>query len=207
MDRSRQEWAFVHHQMSEEELRAFLQGLENDPQLRNEVEQIHAVDHQLQLLANISRLSKEELELIRKGFLGEQEWLSNPLVFAKELEKIWNRYGANQLVIQTEQAGEVEVVHLGGTLDTINAESFSNLLQPLCDAGRRMVVDCMGLTYVNSLCLSLWNKFHMDCEARGGKLVFCCLPQKINRIVLMLGLNEVLKIEATVSAALRIASE
>jgi len=117
---------------------------------------------------------------------------------------VWrNLIVQHALEIKREKAGEVDVVCLGGSLDTATTDVFSKTMQPLSSQGARVVVDCMGLTYVNSMCFALFNKYNKECEAAGGKLVYCCIPQKIAQIIHLLGLHETLQIAMSREEAIK----
>ena len=204
-DASDRLWAFVHEQMNENELKEFQEVVEKDPALKKEGEQMRAMDQQLHLLATINKLSEDELKLIREGFVGNDSWSDNPEAFAKVLEQLWNQYGVNQLNVTMDQVGEAKVVRLAGALDTVNVDAFNKVMQPLCAQGARFVVDCVGLSYVNSMCLALLHKYSRECAAKGGKLVFCCFPQRIEQIIRMLGLHNVLNITPTPEDAIKAA--
>lgn len=110
------------------------------------------------------------------------------------------------LDVKTEKVGEVDVVQPNGSLDTANVDVFNKAMQSLAaQAGRRVVVDCAGLTYVNSMCFALLNKYTKEFASRGGKLVFCRIPQKIAQIIHILGLDNTLNISGTVDEAMKAA--
>jgi len=106
------------------------------------------------------------------------------------------------LDIKTSKDGEIDVVNLGGALDTANVDVFNKTMQPLCEKGARIVVDCAGLTYVNSTCFALFNKYSKMCSSAGGRMVFCRLPSKIMDIIKLLGLDNTLAISKTHEDAL-----
>lgn len=110
------------------------------------------------------------------------------------------------LEVSQETIGQVTVVALMGALDSANSDVFVHALQPLCDKGANVVVDCMGLSYVNSMCFALLNKFAKDCAAKGGKLVYCRVPQKIAQIMQILGLHQALKLYSTREQAIKAVS-
>ncbi|OQA25355.1 MAG: STAS domain protein [Verrucomicrobia bacterium ADurb.Bin345] len=107
------------------------------------------------------------------------------------------------LELKTESVGDVDIVQLGGALDTANSDVFTKALQPRAAKGARVVVDCMGLTYVNSMCFALFNKYSKECESNGGKVVFCQVPQKIGQIIHLLGLHNTLHIATTREQAVK----
>lgn len=111
------------------------------------------------------------------------------------------------LEVKTEKVGDVDVVRPNGALDTATLDVFNKVMQTLSSqAGRKVVVDCVGLTYVNSMCFALLNKFTKESAARGGRIVFCRIPQKIAQIINILGLNNTLNIAGTVDEAMKAAS-
>lgn len=107
------------------------------------------------------------------------------------------------LEVKRDKAGDVEVVRLSGALDTANADMFIHHMQPLCEKGARVIVDCLGLSYVNSMCFALLNKFSKECAGHGGRLVFCRVPSKILQIMKLLGLDQSLKLFNTMEEAIK----
>ncbi len=110
------------------------------------------------------------------------------------------------LEVKRDKSGPVELIYLSGSLDTANADVFVHNVQPLCGQGARIVVDCAGLSYVNSMCFALLNKFAKECKDRGGCLVYCRVPPKIMQIMQLLGLQHTLSLFATLEQAIKAAT-
>lgn len=109
------------------------------------------------------------------------------------------------LDIKTETVNGVEVVNLGGALDTENRDAFRSVMDPLCSAAgaARILVDCTHLLYVNSACFGLFNAYHAQCQAARSKLAFCGLSEKLLGIMRLLGLTHTLNLYATRAEALK----
>lgn len=109
------------------------------------------------------------------------------------------------LEVKRDKSGNVEIVFLSGALDTANADIFVHHMQPLCEKGAHVVVDCAGLSYVNSMCFALLNKFSRECGGHGGRLVFCRIPPKIKQVMKLLGLEQSLALFDTLERAVKAA--
>ncbi len=97
------------------------------------------------------------------------------------------------------------VVALRGALDASSESAFCDALDPLCepdgDLPPHILLDCMTLSYVNSATFGLFFHYHRKCESRNGRLVLCGMPAKIESIVKLLGLHQVLTIHSSLEEA------
>ena len=108
-----------------------------------------------------------------------------------------------QLDIQVEQVGNVSVVSLSGAIDPTNVEDFKSTLRPLCAKdGNSVLLDCGSLSYVNSASIGLLSNYHRICATNNGELALCCVWDKIQNILRLLGLDCVLKIHQSREDAL-----
>lgn len=110
------------------------------------------------------------------------------------------------LEVTTEKEGGVDVVTLSGALESSTLATFQKAMDPLlAHPGARIVIDCFTLSYVNSTCFALLNKYSGVAAKNGGRMVFCRFGEKIMGIVKLLGLHHSLKIcdtrEEAVAAA------
>jgi len=111
--------------------------------------------------------------------------------------------GKDSFQITTKSASNHHVVSLRGVLDVASESALSEALEPLCRSDApRVLIDCKELRYVNSAVFGLFFYFHRQCESRGGQLVLCRLPPKIESILKLLGLTHVLHLHASVEEAL-----
>jgi len=103
-----------------------------------------------------------------------------------------------QLDIQVENVDSVAVVSLAGAIDPTNVDDFKSALKPLCSEPPAVVLlDCGDLSYVSSTSLGLLFYFHRICQASQGTLALCCVWDKIQNILRLLGLDTVLRIYKT----------
>ncbi|MBN1268037.1 MAG: STAS domain-containing protein [Kiritimatiellae bacterium] len=111
----------------------------------------------------------------------------------------------HMLDVARETVEGVEVVNLSGALDTENMSALKSVMDPLCSpaGAKRILVDCSNLTYVNSACFGLFNKYHGQCKAAASTLGFCCVSKKILDIMKLLGLSYSLSIYTTRREALK----
>ena len=111
----------------------------------------------------------------------------------------------HMLEITAETVESVEVVNLGGALDTENMGALKSTMDPLCSpaGAKRILVDCSNLLYVNSACFGLFNKYHGQCKSTGSTLAFCGVSRKILDIMKLLGLSYSLNIYTTRREALK----
>ncbi len=94
-----------------------------------------------------------------------------------------------------EKEGDILIVTLQGHLDGFYAEPFEARVAELIDAGaNRIVLDCEGLSYINSGGLKTFLVLSKRLESSGGKLVFCSLLPNIAVIFETIGFNRILTI-------------
>ena len=67
----------------------------------------------------------------------------------------------------------------------------------------RVLLDCTGLTYMNSKALGLVSSYHRTLLAAMGQLALCSLNRKLVKTMDLLGLGQMLKIYDTREEALR----
>jgi len=92
----------------------------------------------------------------------------------------------------------VEVFMPVGAVDMSTIGEFEHRLRPACSRpNARVVVDCAGLTYLNSSSLGLFYKFFNVCRNQAGAFALCGVSSKILEIIKLLGLDKVLLIYGT----------
>lgn len=85
-----------------------------------------------------------------------------------------------------------------GRLDALGAQSLRDDLEPLTlQHGARVMIDMTDARYISSDGLRVLMRANKAIKQNGGKLVLCCLSDRINEIVLMAGLDHVLEIYPT----------
>ncbi|HZQ05552.1 MAG TPA: STAS domain-containing protein [Anaerolineae bacterium] len=96
------------------------------------------------------------------------------------------------------------VVKPQGRLDALGARTLWTELQPLTQrAAVRVLVDLGDTRYISSDGLRVLIRADKGVKHNGGKLVLCCLNERITEIVTMAGLDRVLEIHPTPAAAQR----
>ena len=99
------------------------------------------------------------------------------------------------LDVRVEEEGGISVVTLEGAIESATVMRFQSVLDDLCTGpAAKILLDCAGLTYVNSAALGLLVKYHGLCEESGGHLAICRLPSKTHQLVKLMGLDAMLHI-------------
>lgn len=102
--------------------------------------------------------------------------------------------GLATLDIQLEQVGKVTVVTLSGPVDSATHDHFKQTLDPLFTAREVYVLlDCKGLTYINSRGLGLLASYHRLCFASRGWMAICNVDRKTVKTMDLLGLGKMLQ--------------
>lgn len=124
-------------------------------------------------------------------------------IIAKRLATLGVVMEKDNFEITTQSEADFHVVSIRGVLDVFSESALSNVLDPLCRTGTpRIVIDCRNLHYVNSATFGLFFHYHRLCETQHGRLVLYGLSAKIMSIVKLLGLHQVLNIQASQEEAI-----
>ena len=95
-------------------------------------------------------------------------------------------------ILEVEE-GDVRIVSLSGAVDSSSAMILRSKVGPMCmEQGARIVLDCSGLTYLNSMCMGQFAAFDKSCTQCGGKLVLCGLEGTILDVMKLLKLDKIL---------------
>ena len=98
------------------------------------------------------------------------------------------------LDVKFEQNGKVKIVSLFGPIDSATHDYFKNTMDPLfLTPGAFVLIDCTGLTYINSKGLSLLARYHRACLVTFGAMSVCNVNRKLVRTMDLLGLGKILK--------------
>ena len=107
------------------------------------------------------------------------------------------------LKMYTEQLGNVTVVTVAGPVDSATIEQFRLALDPIAaKSGTYVLLDCAGMTYINSRGLGLLAKYHRACFGRLGWFALCNVNRKLVRTIDRPGLWSLLKFYETRDQAL-----
>lgn len=107
------------------------------------------------------------------------------------------------LDVAVEQVGSVTVVSLSGPIGTSTLEKFKQEVDPLLrKAAPHILLDCAGLTYINSKGLALLTNYHRRCYADRGRLGLCNVNDRLAKTIELLKLGTILKFYASRDEAL-----
>lgn len=102
--------------------------------------------------------------------------------------------GKVTLDITTETHGPVTVLVVNGPVDGQTYDHFKQAVHHACLApGARVLIDCTGLTYMNSKSFGLLSQYHRSMLAGMGSLALCSLNRKLVKTMDLLGLGQMLK--------------
>ncbi len=112
--------------------------------------------------------------------------------------------GKDYFEITTRSEPHYHVVSLKGVLDAASEIKLSQTLETLCQSEcPHIVIDCGQLSYMNSATFGLFFHYHRQCESRNGRLVLCRISSKIQSILKLLGLHQVLNVRSSIEDALQ----
>lgn len=113
-----------------------------------------------------------------------------------------------ECIIQREQQGSLDILHLDGSLDSYSFARLETALNELDEQQRTQVVlDCSGLDYISSAALGALIGFARRAREHNGDLKLANLSPKIFNIVELLGFHKILEIHPdTEQAANRFSS-
>ncbi len=99
---------------------------------------------------------------------------------------------------------EIQIIRPEGRLDALGARSVWTDLEPMTrQPGTRMLLDMSAAKYVSSDGLRVLMRASKAAKQNEGKLVLCCLTPRLSEIISMAGLDHILEIYPTRSAAQR----
>ena len=99
---------------------------------------------------------------------------------------------------------EIQIIQPEGRLDALGARDVWTDLEPLTHKPEmRVLMDLSKTRYVSSDGLRVMLRASKAVKHNGGKLVLCCLTPRLTEIVSMAGLDHILEIYPTRSAAQR----
>ncbi len=105
--------------------------------------------------------------------------------------------------IEHETRGGAEVIKLSGSLDMYSFPRLESQLSQLFQEGQyRVVLDCRDLDYVGSAGLGALIGFAKEARERGGDVKLLNVPERIYKIIELLGFTKVLQVHETEEKAL-----
>lgn len=107
-----------------------------------------------------------------------------------------------ECVIDVEQKGDLDALHLSGSLDAYSFPKLETTLNELREKERnRVVLDCASLEYISSAALGALIGFARRARESGGDLKLASLSPRIYNIMELLGFHKVLEICTNVDEA------
>ena len=100
-----------------------------------------------------------------------------------------------ECVIEREERGDLDVLHLDGSLDAYSFPRLEATLNGLRETSRhRVILDCESLDYISSAALGALIGFARRARENHGDLKLARLSPKIFGIVELLGFHKILEI-------------
>jgi anti-sigma B factor antagonist len=100
--------------------------------------------------------------------------------------------------IDREPRGSVQLIRLSGSLDMYSFPRLEAQLNALFEQGQYYVVlDCRELDYIGSAGLGALIGFAKQAREHSGDVRLLNVPERIHRIVELLGFTKVLKVHST----------
>lgn len=105
--------------------------------------------------------------------------------------------------IECADRGEIRLVKLTGSLDMYSFPRLESQLSTLFEEGHhRVVLDCRELDYIGSAGLGALIGFAKQARERGGDVKLLNVPERIYKIIELLGFTKVLQVHDTEEKAL-----
>ena len=110
--------------------------------------------------------------------------------------------GKYELDVLVSQEGGIQVVTILGPVDSDTLPGFKAKLDPICEApGATVLLDCEGLTYLNSRSIGRLRKYPRNLLPTRGRLVLCQLNEKLMRTLERLEISKAVSFYATLEEA------
>ena len=105
--------------------------------------------------------------------------------------------------IEREARGTVQIMRLSGSLDMYSFPRLETQLNGLFQQGQHCIVlDCRDLEYIGSAGLGALIGFAKQARERGGDVKLLNVPERIYKIIELLGFTKVLEVHNAESAVL-----
>lgn len=113
----------------------------------------------------------------------------------------------SELKFELNEHNGVRVVRVSGPLDSMTFDQFRAYMDPLLSKPHvRIVLDCQGLTYVNSRGVALLMHYHRTTSMQLSFFGITELPPRIVKMVDSLGLGKLLTWYPTLDSAMEVAA-
>jgi anti-anti-sigma factor len=105
--------------------------------------------------------------------------------------------------LDTHQCGEVQVIAIGGHVDAHTAPRLEEAIGACLDGGiSRVVLDLFALSYISSAGLGVLTGTLGTFRERGGDLKLARTPEKVFRVLDLLGFTQLLELFDTPEEAI-----
>jgi anti-sigma B factor antagonist len=105
--------------------------------------------------------------------------------------------------ITHETKGEVDLIHLSGSLDMYSFPRLETQINSLFHQGRhRLLLDCADLDYIGSAGLGALIGFSKQARENNGDVKLLKVPERIYKIIELLGFTRVLRVHASEEQAI-----
>lgn len=99
--------------------------------------------------------------------------------------------GKPELIMSVTQEDGVTILSVNGPVDSVTFEAFRQKVQALCAGeGAKVLVDCSGLTYLNSRSIGLLVTCHKRVLFGRGQFALCALNNRLVRTLELLELGQ-----------------
>jgi anti-anti-sigma factor len=95
--------------------------------------------------------------------------------------------------LNQEKINDVKVISIQGRIDS-QTDSFSNDMDQAIEGEKKVLVDCSGLTYINSAGLRVFLSSLKKCSKNDGKFSVCELNENITEIFNISGFSSLFSI-------------
>ncbi len=100
-----------------------------------------------------------------------------------------------EIVIDAPNEHGVEIIHVEGRIDALNAGSFEEKIIPLCQNDvKSFVIDFSKLVYISSAGLRAILKMAKQCKSVNKKIVICNLASEVKEVFKISGFDLIIKI-------------
>jgi anti-sigma B factor antagonist len=107
-----------------------------------------------------------------------------------------------ECAITQESLGDIDVLHLQGSLDSFSFPKLEKSLNDLRDGKRnRLILECAGLNYISSVAIGALIGFARRARENQGDLKLANLSPKIQNIIELLGFQRILEVHAKLEDA------
>ena len=109
---------------------------------------------------------------------------------------------AENLVLETDDRGDITVVSVKGEVDLYTAPSLKERVADLVSAGRsRLAVDLSGVEFMDSTGLGVLIGGLKRCKEAGGSLALIAPREPVTKVLAITGLDKVFSVHETLDQA------